>query len=41
MGVGGVGMVRVGSVLSNLGLKWFVYACYECMVFAPSQGTKP
>ena len=41
MGRVGVGWVGVGSELSILGLRWFVYTCYECMVFAAPQNTKP
>ena len=34
-GRGRAGQGRVGSVLSHLGSRWFVYAFYECTVFAP------
>ena len=38
----GVGVGVKGKGLgSNLGLRWFVYTCYECMVSAAPQGTKP
>ena len=43
MGRGGVGWGggRVGSKLSNFGLRWFVYTCYECMLFAAPQALNP
>ena len=30
-----VGYGGVGLELFHFGARWFVYACYECKVFAP------
>ena len=36
VGWGREGKGRVGSELSNLDSRWFVYTCYECTVFSPT-----
>ena len=36
LGVGlGLGQGKGRTELSHVGSRWFVYASYECMVFAP------